>query len=536
MFCFVFALSCPWLTRAATQPPPFEWVRTAGSARGELCWAAAVDSQTNVYITGYFHGTTVFGTNVLSAPQSDLFVAKYDRAGNCLWARAGGSPTDGVGRALTVDHNGNLIVTGGFINSLFSDTNLLVGGGASANYNVFVAKYDTSGTLLWSRQGGGASDDSGGGVGTDAANNYYVTGYFIDQATFGTNVISRPATKGAFIAKYSSTGGLLWVRQTQGSDADDGAVIAVDTVGNSYLTGSFSGTNILFGGIRVTNHNTKSDIFVVKYDAGGKPIWAAGAGGSGAGAYIPAAPAGEDAGQAIAVDPSGNVFVAGVFSATAQFGSNTLTASLTNGNAQNVFLAKYDANGNVIWARQSTNALFPTGVGGLATDSSGDAYLAGFFSDQITFGNSNHVSLGNRDAFIAKWNGVGNFVWSRSFGSTNRDSSLGVAVQDPNTLFVAGEFSGPATFGTLTATNAGSRDMFVARLGWNVPVLRITRTNQQVKLSWAVSATNNVLESASTLSAAWSPLAAPTLVTNNENMVLVSPTNSARYYRLNFTP
>jgi len=239
----------------------------------------AIDSQTNVYITGYFHNTTTFGTNVLSAPQSDLFLAKYDRDGNCLWARAGGSPTDAVGRSLVLDGNGNVIVTGAFVTSLFSGTNLLTGTGGTPNYDVFVAKYAANGTLLWSRKGGGNFDDLGGGVGADSANNYYVTGYFIDQATFGTNVVSRPATKGIFLAKYDSNGALLWIRQSQASDADDDAAIAVDAGGSSYITGGFAGTNILFGSIRVTNHNTKSDVFVVKYDANGNPVWARGAGG-----------------------------------------------------------------------------------------------------------------------------------------------------------------------------------------------------------------------------------------------------------------
>src|SRR3954447_12469096 len=146
--CLVFAVCFPRLAMSATQPPPVEWLQTAGSSQGELGWAVALDGQTNVYVTGYFHGTTSFGTNVLSAPASDLFVAKYDRNGNCLWARAGGSPTDAVGRALTVDHSGNIIVTGGFITSLFSGPNLLVAGGTGPNYDVFVAKYSASGTLL----------------------------------------------------------------------------------------------------------------------------------------------------------------------------------------------------------------------------------------------------------------------------------------------------------------------------------------------------------------------------------------------------
>jgi hypothetical protein len=522
---------------AATQPPLFDWVRTVGGPQSDAASAVALDGQTNVYVTGNFNGTVSFGTNVLSASGSDMFLAKYDRAGNCLWARAGGTSSDAAGRAVAADRNGNILITGSYVGTLFSGTNLLTSTGPSPNNNVFVAKYNPSGTLLWTRQGGGNFDDVGQGLGIDAADNYYVTGFFTDQATFGTNIISRSGAVGMFLARYTSTGTVSWVRQSQPGDGDNsGVAVAVQTNGISYTIGNFTGSNIVFGSINVTNHGTRQDIFIVKHDTNGTPLWAKGAGGSGTNGTYSCCIAGIDSGDAIALDPSNNVFVAGTFTATAEFGTNILVASTTNGNAQNVYLAKYDTNGNVLWVRQSTNALKDTSVGGVGTDSAGEAYLVGFFSDKITFGNSNHVSLGSGDIFLTRWSSGGNFVWSKTFGSTNQDSGYAIAVNGSNTLFVAGTFAGPTTFGSVTVTNVGARDLFVLRVGLPSPLLRIARTNQQVRLTWPFVLTNYVLQSSTNLPPSWTNFPAAILTTNSENSVLVSPSNSARYFRLNFVP
>ncbi len=226
------------------------------------------------------------------------------------WAQQIGSTGTDQSSGVTVDGTGNVYLTG-----LFSGT-VTVGGQSitsRGNTDIFLAKYNPAGALLWFRQAGGHSADEGDAVAVDNAGNVYVAGLFGDTGTFGETNIVGQANVNIFVAKYDSGGNLAWTRRAGGTSNCRALALAVDGNGNAFLSGSFQGT-ATFGqpGVEPLATNLvssgQSDIFIAKYNTSGLVQWARGAGGSA-----------DDQGQGIAVDGAGNVYVTGYFSGNVSF-------------------------------------------------------------------------------------------------------------------------------------------------------------------------------------------------------------------------
>jgi len=271
------------------------------TSSGQLVWAQqvengqgysiAVDESGNSYVTGDFGGTATFGageineTTLISAGDSDffladIFVAKYDSSGSLAWAkRAGGTGGDESGRGIAIDESGNSYVTGYFgrfsIMATFgageANQTILTSSGSD---DIFVAKYDGGGSLLWAKRAGGTGGDNGLGIAVDGSSNSYVTGSFIGAATFGvgetneTELISSAGNVQIFVAKYDSSGGLVWARQAGGTNTDDGFSIRVDGSGSNYITGAFNAPAAIFGEGEINETILTSagrDIFVAKF-------------------------------------------------------------------------------------------------------------------------------------------------------------------------------------------------------------------------------------------------------------------------------
>jgi hypothetical protein len=238
---------------------------------------------------------------------------------------------------------------------------------------------------------------------------------------------------------------------SSGSTAySEAEAVVVDGAGNVYVAGSFQGL-ASFGTNTLISPNAY-EAFVVKLDAFGNFLWARQTVGSVA-----------DYAKSVAVDGVGNVYVAGKFYGTANFGATTLTNS-TNGGVFNNdgFVAKLDAAGNFLWAKQtgSTNG----DVRSVAVDGSGNSYLTGLFQGTVSFGGTTLTNtIPDHNAFIAKMDTAGNFLWARQVaGGTNKAEA--VALDGIGGVYLIGEFSGTATFGATTLANSGGRSTFIAKL------------------------------------------------------------------------
>ena len=381
------------------------------------------------------------------------------QAPDWLWAeRAGGSDRD-LGEAIAVDGSGNVLVAGRFRGTAeFGDVTLTSAG----EDDVFVAKVDAQGNMIWAKRAGGSGFDRGRGIAVDAEGNALVTGWFNGTAEFGDVTLTSAGGSDIFVAKVDPQGNVVWAQRAGGSSedilyTDRGVGIAVDGSGNALVTGDFEGT-AEFGDTTLTSVGG-SDVFVAKVDAQGNVVWAQRAGSS----------PGDDTGFAIAVDGSGNALVTGEFLDTAEFGEATLTST----GSYDAFIAKYDAQGNVVWAERAGGSGIDSGEA-TAVDGSGNALVAGVFRGTAEFGAATLTSAGSFDAFVAKVDAQGNVVWAERAGGSGFDESHAIAVDGAGNALVTGQFERTAEFGAATLASAGSFDAFVAKVdaGGNVAWVR----------------------------------------------------------------
>lgn len=212
-----------------------------------VCNSIFTDGPGNCYLTGKFGFNAVFGSDTLTARgSSDVFVAKYDSSGNCLWARrAGGNHTCcyslDMGNAITSDQTGNIYDTGSFVDTAdFGSITL------HANSNdVFLAKYDMNGNVIWVQQGSGGSDQEGRCIAIDYQGNILVGGSYVPTCFFNGFPLTGwgGQTYDAFVAKYDSSGNFVNVIKAGGTAWNEFVYgIIIDNSGNNFVTGSFSGT------------------------------------------------------------------------------------------------------------------------------------------------------------------------------------------------------------------------------------------------------------------------------------------------------
>jgi hypothetical protein len=366
------------------------WAARAGGATNDQGRAVVTDAAGDVWLTGHFRGDGTFGTsNVVSRGAEDLFLAKLGASGQWLWTSTGGGTNTDEGRSVAIDSAANCYVTGVFFNSATFGTNVVTSRGQT---DVVVAKANAGGEWLWARSFGGSGFDESRAVAVTVSGECYVTGFFNGTAEFSeTNLVTRGGSD-IFVAKFGANGDLLWVQQAGGTDADEGHAVVLDAAGNLHLTGGFAGTANIFGNSASAQGFPGSmDVFLVKLDADGRPMWFQRGSGSS-----------HDSGNAIALDPEGDVYVSGLFVGSASFGSRQLTS--TSGQAD-VFFVKYTRDGGFLWAFQAGGTAYMSG-NGLGVDSEGSAYGTGFYRSSTTVGgliltNNNFA----RDAFIVRVDG-----------------------------------------------------------------------------------------------------------------------------------
>lgn len=330
---------------------------------------------------------------------------------------------------MSVGVNGNVFVTGFFTSSTITFGSITLTNTGSAD--MFIIKYDANGNVLWAKGIGGTvgGGEGGNSVSADKYGNVFVTGNFYSPTiTFGSTTLTNAGNYDMFIAKYDSIGNAIWAKSAGGINGDYGSSVSADADGNVFVTGGFSSPTISFGTTTFTKLGV-SKVFVVKYDASGNVLWAKSAEGW----------ASFDAPYSVSSDADGNVFVTGAFeSSVITFDSITLI----NGGGGNLFIAKFDPLGNILWAKSSQG----TGsdeINSICSDKDGNTFVTGWFnSPSLTFGSTILINAGIYNIFIAKYDVYGNILWAISAGGTGDDEGCSVGTDGTN-VFVTGKFSSP---------------------------------------------------------------------------------------------
>lgn len=387
----------------------FIWAGKIGGPYSEYVNAIVMDEQGFFYLTGFFSGSVDFdagaGSFLLSSTgvaDNDAYVAKYDTAGQFVWAKRIGGTLNDYGYGLSIDGNQHLLITGSFRGAVDFDPNAGISNLTSfGDYDVFIAQWDTAGNANWTRQSGGPGIDHGFSIATDQVGNVYTTGVFAGTGDFdpGTNVFAMTVAGSAsdqdvFLSKLDPNGNFIWAKRFGGLNYDNAASIAVDSQG-VYTTGYFWGTVDFDPGIGVSNQTAAGadDIFISKLDTAGNFKWARRAGSTGF-----------NAGSSVVLDSLGAVYCSGYFNGTTDFDPGTGAYPMSSAGSTDVFMLKLDSDGNFKWARSVGGN--GADEGNLYRDKSGSIYVAGDFSGTADLNPASGVnaftSNGNADAFILK--------------------------------------------------------------------------------------------------------------------------------------
>ena len=345
-----------------------------------------------------------------------------------------------------------------------------------------IASFAQSPSWLWAKSAGGINNDIATCVVADASGNIYIYGAFVSPTiTFGSITLTNETGSDIFIVKYNSNGNVLWAKDvslpTNGEDLLQ--TLTLDPSGNIYLAGNFN-TTITFGTTTLTSEGG-DDFFLVKYNSDGNVLWAKSEGGTN-----------DDYVSSVAADGSGNVYVAGEFtSSTLAFGTTTLI----NKGTQDIFLTKYNSDGNVLWAK-SAGGVNGEGISSVAPDAFGNIYALLYSESHIiSFGS---ITLSNEPGwnYIVKYNIDGNVIWAKCIDNTWDDEMISATVDPSGNTYVSGDFYSPTiSFGTTTLTNKGGYDIVLAKFNSNGSVTwakSIGGTNYEVAFSVALGISGNI--------------------------------------------
>ncbi len=321
----------------------------------------------------------------------DIFLTKYTSDGTKLWTKQFGSIYDDYGCDLTIDDLGNVYVVGNTCGSFDGNQNV-------GSYDIFLTKYDSSGVKLWTCQFGSVSGDYATSIAVNSSGEVFIAGY----TSGGIDEKTNAGGSDAFLAKYSSSGEYFFTKQF-GSSSDDYAYgVAVDTSGNIYVTGYTRGG--LDGNINIGAY----DVFLTKYDSLRNKLWTRQWGSSS-----------NDYGYSVTVDTSGNVFVTGDISG-------------------DVFLAKFSPDGEILWERQLGDVSSGECGNDIAIDNSGNIYITGRTNGRI----DENLNAGFDDIFLIKYTSDGTKLWTKQWGTPSSDRGFSIAIDMLGNIYVSGYTSG----------------------------------------------------------------------------------------------
>lgn len=414
------------------------WSKIFGDVSGQGASAAGVDATGNVYVLGRFAGTIDLGGGpLISAGESDVFVAKFDPLGGHVWSKRFGNASNQVFNDLAVAPNGESVIS-------------VVSFGSGGHS---IVKLDAAGNTIFSKPIGDATDGSEAKVAIDSSGNVAIATQFTGCFDTSCNLQSAGGADG-YIARYAANGQLSWAVAIDGPDDDSATGVAFDAAGNLLVSGGFTGT-INLGSTAATALTSvgASDMLVAKFDAAGGHAWSRRFGGATfAGIYA-------SGGSPIAVDAAGGVVVAGYFNGAFEFDGQPIASQ---GGPGDGVLFSLTSGGVPAWA-VGFGGTGRDGADGLAIDTNGDIVMSGISDGPLVLGGEVLPAFGGNDLLLVKWSATGSHLWSRRFGNGEAQYAGGVATGPANEIILVGNSPGSIDLGLGPLVAAGDSDALIAK-------------------------------------------------------------------------
>jgi hypothetical protein len=379
---------------------------SAGNYHAEAGHTISRDTEGNLYVAGQFLSPvliigqdTLVNQSAVVAATYDVFIAKFDSAGNSLWAKSFGGTLDEAAIQMITDHDNNLYITG-----YWNSPTLVIGNDTLINPTQYMSryiliKYSPIGALLWYKTAYSSLQAQGTSLTIDEAGSVYVTGVFGGQifnignfTLYNVNQTIQPyyTPNDIFIIKYDTFGNVIWARSDGGKDDDVVTSIIKNNKGELYITGAFSAPWATFGNDTVFSLGNQ-DFFLAKYSDAGLFLGVV----SGGGIY-------SDVGMGVVCAENDHVIIAGVYSSP-QFAIGTKSI-YNQSNQSSIFILKYDGISDLKWLISLGGSSLDE-VRALAIDKNRSIYITGFsYSPFLRFGTDTlwNSTGGQRTYYLAK--------------------------------------------------------------------------------------------------------------------------------------
>jgi hypothetical protein len=441
----------------------FEWNKIIGKTGTNEGNCIKVDSSGYIYASGYFTDSIDFlGTHLKSKGKLDAYLAKLDSNSNLIWLKQYSGIYDDKITSLQIDKDNYIYICGSYRVKILFDT-LLTTNNKDTLYssNMFLAKYNSNGKLIWTINTGGV-EFAGNKINIDDEKNIIITGKSIDIIKFDTTIQVQtldsvkeylPHNYGGyywryfhptynFIAKYNPEGQKVWIKTIGGNPY----ALKTDNKNNIIVSGNMECIKISgfpcgyfnFDSITLSSIGSET-IFLVKYDKNGKLLWAHSCGGG----------ANWNTGYDLAIDSINNIYLAGqIFSGDVKFG-NSISFN-TVGENKDAFIAKCDTSGDFKWVKiigtPKTNGAGSPNYGQEGNFNSSNSIIifnnniliTGYFLDTINLNGSVISSNGQYDMFLARFDMDGNAIKAGAYVSYAWVSGQEISIDKYKNIYVTG--------------------------------------------------------------------------------------------------
>jgi hypothetical protein len=456
----------------------FSWVKQFGGGDYDYGSQILYSADGNIYIVGHFYDSLdvdpgpgismLFTDGVVNS-----YIAKYDTAGNYIWAKQLKNNTINEITKCILDSYNNIIAVGMFNDSTDFDPGsgsyILPPGEGDAG---FIWKLDEDGNFMYAGKFGGHGNCQPVEIKVDNNGNMLLTGTFSDTVDFdpgeGIGLLCTPEwTYNAFICKLDTSGNFIWVKQFENNSmnaTDCGYTIATDASNNIFIGGRYTGiTDFDTGpGQFFLYGDYNGDGFFCKLDSSGNFVFALKIGGDGTSSI----------GNLIITRDSAVLF-SGYFDGTCTFDSIGAVYLQSPHMVNSSFLCKMTMQGELLWVKMlKASAALGIYIDELIQDTSGNFYLAGSFDNPVDFdpGPDEFIMSSNGwwDLYICKYDSAFNIKWGNHFGSGGYEYVVSCQTDNADHVYCTGSFENTVDFdpgpGVYNLTSNGNWDGFILKL------------------------------------------------------------------------
>lgn len=314
---------------------------------------------------------------------------------------------------------GKYIIIGSFQDTLNLGGTQLISEGF---FDGYIASFDSLGNFKWGKQTGGKYDDNISSVVADSKGSLYVVGYFQKKFNVGGQSLASNLYLTNFVAKFSSSGKLKWLKKLDKRNKLSGCRLTKDTLDNLFFTGNFQDTLFILNQQIVSKG--KEDIFLLKFDTMGSVNWLKSFGGEQS-----------DIVNCIKINSQQFIYLGGSFEGSILYNNRTITAK----GGKDLLLLRFNQNGAITNFKHSGDVNNEE-ITSMEFGNDNHLFLTGNFEKETAIGSDSLKSTGFRDVFLLRLNQDGNVAWINQIGGTSNDNASVVALNQQNDVFLSGTY------------------------------------------------------------------------------------------------